>query len=361
MRIGAHAPRALGRELFQLGDEPAGFVEQLLRLVALHPVFELLEVLGIIAHTRQRHLVGAPEAFDLVAINFLRARPALRAAQDDHRPARSIELSGSPRLALDAADFQNALFHRLGHLLMHAHRVGAFDEVRGPAIAFEKIFELFVRDAREDRRVVDLVAVEMQDRQHRAVADRVEELVRMPRRRQRPGFGFAVADDDRDDQIGIVECGAEGVRDRIAKLAAFVNRAGSFRRAVASDSARKAELFEELPHAGFVFALVGIDLGIRPFEIYRPKHARRAVAGAGEEDRVQIIFVDQSIQVDIAERQSRARAPMAEQTALDVIGLERLSQERILLQIDHAHGQVIAGAPVSVNLLQLFFGQLAVC
>ena len=48
----------------------------------------------------------------------------------------------------------------------------AFDEVRRPAVALEQVFQLLVRDAREHRRVVDLVAVEMKDRQHRAVADR---------------------------------------------------------------------------------------------------------------------------------------------------------------------------------------------
>ena len=42
VRIGAHAPVALRRQLGQLGDQPPAVVEQLLGPVALHPAFELL-------------------------------------------------------------------------------------------------------------------------------------------------------------------------------------------------------------------------------------------------------------------------------------------------------------------------------
>ena len=43
-------------------------------------------------------------------------------------------------------------------------RVVAFDEVRRPAVAAEQALQLFVRDAREERGVGDLVAVEVEDR-----------------------------------------------------------------------------------------------------------------------------------------------------------------------------------------------------
>ena len=46
----------------------------------------------------------------------------------------------------------------------------------------------------------------------------------MPGRRERPGLRFAVADDARDDQLGVVERRAEGMAQRIAELAAFVDR-----------------------------------------------------------------------------------------------------------------------------------------
>ena len=45
-----------------------------------------------------------------------------------------------------------------------------------------------------------------------AVADRVEKLVAVPTRGQRPRFGLAVADDAGHDQVGVVEDRPVGVR-----------------------------------------------------------------------------------------------------------------------------------------------------
>ena len=106
------------------------------------------------------------------------------------------------------------MLQRRGHRLVHAVRVGALDEVRRVAVAAEQVLQLLVRDAGKDGRVVDLVAVEVQDRQHGAVADRVEELVRVPGGRQRTGFRLAVADHDRDDQVRVVEGRPKGVREQ---------------------------------------------------------------------------------------------------------------------------------------------------
>ena len=48
----------------------------------------------------------------------------------------------------------------------------------------------------------------------------------MPARGQRAGFRLAVADDARDERIGIVEHRAERVAERIAELAALVDGPG---------------------------------------------------------------------------------------------------------------------------------------
>ena len=71
-----------------------------------------------------------------------------------------------------------------------------------------------------------LCAVQMEDREHRAVAVRVEEPHALPRSFERTGLGFAVADHARDDQVGVVERSAERVHQRVAELATFVDRSG---------------------------------------------------------------------------------------------------------------------------------------
>ena len=143
------------------------------------------------------------------------------------------------RVGLDALQIMDDAIERGRHELVHRLRIAAFDEVRLVPVAAKQMIELFVADAREHARVGDLVAVQVQDRQHHAIGQRIQELVGMPARGERPGFGFAIADDAGHDQVRVVERGAERVRKRIAQLAAFVDRARRFWRHVARDAARE--------------------------------------------------------------------------------------------------------------------------
>ena len=80
---------------------------------------------------------------------------------------------------------------RRGHGLMHQPGLVTFHEVGRPPVAAEQLFQSLAGDAGKHGRVGDLVAVEMQDRQHRAIGGRIEKLVGMPRRGQRSGFRLA--------------------------------------------------------------------------------------------------------------------------------------------------------------------------
>ena len=110
-----------------------------------------------------------------------------------------------------------------------------------------------------------------------------------------------------------------GVRDAVAKLTAFVDTAGRFRRGVAPDPAGKGELLEEALHPGEVFALVRVNLGIRALEIRLGEDCRRPMPGATDIDGVQIILVDQPIEVDIGKGLAGVRAPMTKQSRLYVL------------------------------------------
>jgi hypothetical protein len=59
-------------------------------------------------------------------------------------------------LSLIFVDVADALFHCGGHSLVHGGDVVAFDEIGGPAVPEEEVLELFVADAGQDCRVVDL-------------------------------------------------------------------------------------------------------------------------------------------------------------------------------------------------------------
>ena len=129
------------------------------------------------------------------------------------------------------------------------------------------MLQFFAGHPPKDGRVADLIAVQMQDRQHRAVTDRVQEFVALPGGGQRAGFGLAVANRDGGDQVRVVEHGAKGVGDRIAQLAALIDRTRGFGRDMARDAAGEAELLEQLAHTFLITADVRVHLRIGAVQI----------------------------------------------------------------------------------------------
>ena len=201
-------------------------------------------MVGMRGVDEQGNLMRAERAFDLQAVDHLRAGPALGRSQHDHRPTRPRGILVVARALLNRVDLADGVFDRLRHQAVHGFGLVALDEQRSPAATAEELLQFLVLDAGKHCRVADLEAVEVQDRQDRAVRDRIEKLVGLPGGRQRTRFGLAVADDAGDDQPGIVERGAEGVAERIAEFAAFMDRAGRRRRHVARNAAGKGELLE---------------------------------------------------------------------------------------------------------------------
>ena len=255
-------------------------------------------------------------------------------------------------VALDAADVVQRLVERAGQALVDQRRVIAFDEMRFVAVAVQQLEQLGASDARQQRRVGDLVAVEVQDRQHGTVVRRIQELVRLPARRERAGLGLAIADDAGDDQVRVVERRPVGVRQRVAQLAAFVDRAGRFRRDVARDAARPRELAEQPAQPAAVALDRGVVLGVRAFKVGARHDARPAVPGADDEHQVQVVVGDEPVQVHVEQVQPRRRAPVAEQPRLDMCQHERHVEQRVLLQVDLADRQVVGGPPGGVHPAQ---------
>ena len=66
------------------------------------------------------------------------------------------------------------------HFLMHLGRVDALDKVRFVAVADQQRLQLMPRNTSQHGWIRNLVAIEMQHRQYRSVAKRIQELVGMP-------------------------------------------------------------------------------------------------------------------------------------------------------------------------------------
>ena len=75
-------------------------------------------------------------------------------------------------VVLDLLDFVEDGIERGGHELVHFGGVVALDEIGLVAVTAEQGVQFLVADAREDGGVGDLVAVEVQDGQDRAVVGR---------------------------------------------------------------------------------------------------------------------------------------------------------------------------------------------
>ena len=209
--------------------------------------------------------------------------------------------------------------------------------------------ELRLRDPRENGRVRDLVAVQVEDREDGAVPAGVEELVRVPARGERPRLGLAVADDARHQEVGVVEGRAERVGERVPELAALVDRARCLGRRVARDAAGERELPEQLPEPFLVLGDRGVELRVRPLEVRVRDVRRPAVPGTRDEDRVELPRPDGPVQVRVDEVEARRRAEVAEQPRLHVLPRQRLAEERVVEEVDLSDGEVVRRAPVRVE------------
>ena len=238
--------------------------------------------------------------------------------------------------------------------LVHGGGLVALDKIRFVAIAVEQIRQLLSADPGKHGGIGDLEPVQVEDRQHRAVARRVQEFVGVPARGQRASLGFAVADDTGDNQVRIVERGSISVGQRIAELAAFVDRPWRFRRDVTWNAVGPGELAEQPLHPVPATIDIRVDLGIGSLQVGVRHQARAAMARTDNADHVQVIQLDQAIEMDVDEIQPRRRAPMAKQARFEVFQPKRNLKKRIVLQIDLPDGQVVCRTPIGVHLLKKF-------
>ena len=351
----------------QVAAKGATFFEEVPGPVALHPGFEGGEVLRVRAHLGERHLVRSKRAFHDLSVDLMRSGPALRGAQDQHRPLRSCRRPAGACGVLEGVDVVEGFVEGGCEALMSSGcRLVELDadDQRPPAVALEQGRQLALGDAREHGRVGDLVAVQVEDRQHGAVAGGVQELVAMPAGGERAGLGLAVADDAGDDQVGVVEGGPVGVAQGVAELAALVDAAGRLRGDVRRDAAREAELLEQPLHALRILADVRVDLAVGALEpgVGHPR-ARRghqpgtAVAGPGDEDHVEVALADGAVEVDPDEVEAGGRAPVAEEARLDVAATERAAEEGVVVEVDLPDREVVGGPPVRVEFAEFVVGE----
>ena len=81
-------------------------------------------------------------------------------------------------------------------------------------------------------------------------------------------------------------------------------------------------------------------------------NAGPAMPRAGDIEHIQIILLDDAIEMDVNEIEAGRRPPVSQQPRLDVLNRERYLEQRIVVQINLADGQIIGSSPIGVHLLQ---------
>ena len=237
VRVRTQAVVPLGGKGRQLGEEAAGGIEYLLGPVAPHPGFQDREMLEVVLDAGDRHLVGAEGPLHGLSVDDLGPRPALRGPQHQGRPAGTAVDAPHPRGRLDLPDPPMAGVQRRGEGLVDTEGFVALDEEDLVPVARDQLPDLLVGRSPEHGRARDLVAIQVENGQNRAVPGWVEEADSLPAAFERSRLGLAVADHGGDDEIWVVEGGAEGMDQHVAELATLVDRPGSGHAHVARDPA----------------------------------------------------------------------------------------------------------------------------
>src|SRR5690349_21512997 len=107
--------------------------------------------------------MGAPEALKKMSSKLAGSGPAFGRTQHNHWPPRPAGYALLTRRLLILTNLADTMLSSGRHCLMHAVDVGAFHKIGSPAVAAKQVFEFLARNARRQRRVVDLVAVQVKD------------------------------------------------------------------------------------------------------------------------------------------------------------------------------------------------------
>src|SRR5665647_3966840 len=105
---------------------------------------------------------------------------------------------------------------------MHLFRIIAFHIIRNPSIATEKLIKFVMADTCENGRVSNFITIQMKDRQHSPVGNRIKKFIGVPCSCQRSGFRFTVTDNACNDQSGVIEYSSKSMAERITQLTSLV-------------------------------------------------------------------------------------------------------------------------------------------
>src|ERR1035437_1432879 len=195
---------------------------------------------------------------------------------------------------------------------MHDLRVVTLNKVRLVATSAVQSLQICVTGASLCGRTGNFIAVEVQNRKDRTVSHRVEKVDRLPASLKWAGLGLAITDDAGDNQVGIVESGAECMDQRVAKLSSLMHRIGDMRPAVAGHPAGRRELAKHKAQAFLIQRDFWVNLGVGAFQIRAGIQGGASMSWSRDVNDVRIMFFDEAIQMNVNEVLPRRSSPVSE-------------------------------------------------
>src|SRR4029077_11609011 len=118
-------------------------------------------MLRMIRGDGHRDLMRAESSLIRDSVHQFGSRPTLRGLKNNHGPAWLLDLTVYTSLMLDAPDILDGIVEGRRHSLMHKVRLVSHNEKRFPSASAQELQQFFLRDAREDGRIGNLIAVQM--------------------------------------------------------------------------------------------------------------------------------------------------------------------------------------------------------
>src|SRR5260221_9068692 len=163
-----------------------------------------------------------------------------------------------------------------------------------------------------DRRIGDFVTVQVDYRQHRAGFGRIKEFVTMPCCGCRTCLSLSIANNTGYNEVRIIHRSTKGSSQRIAQLAAFMDRPRYARVEMAGETARPGETPDELVQPGTVKRQLGVIFLQGAFEVQVRQVRWRSMPWARDQEHVEIMAHNQSIEVSVDQVDTGTRAPVTQ-------------------------------------------------
>ncbi len=211
--------------------------------------------------------------------------------------------------------------------------------------------ELGVAHCPQQRPVTHTEAVDVDDWQDSAS---LQSPGRKPRRRRRGGLALPVADDGHHDPPGNVERHAVAERERATKASAGCRSRRQQRMGFRTEDVDVREVPGQPPEPGCVTGVLrahGCQLAGEP-GVGELDHPR--VAGADHRDQLTAgpQLASSENRVGEGPRRSGDGSPVASGARLDVVGLERLGQQLVVIEVQKHHRHIRGCPPQRVGPVQ---------